>query len=228
MKTYTIIIKLLSDSLIGSGDGFGAIIDSDVVFDDLGIPFIPAKRIKGCLRDSAHEVCEMFESAQIDFLDLTKDDTKSKECFKIVADTFGRRGQRESTQFFFSNLTINQYKENKRWLNYLSEQYNEIISRDSILSTFTGMRQQTKIEENTGVADDHFLRTIRVLNKDFIFKGDICTQDNCSVKLLVLACNNLRRMGSKRNRGFGEIDCKLYEGSNEIATLKELETTCLD
>ena len=42
-----ITIKLLSDALINSGEGFGAIIDSDVVFDDIGLPYIPAKRIKG-------------------------------------------------------------------------------------------------------------------------------------------------------------------------------------
>jgi CRISPR/Cas system CMR subunit Cmr4 (Cas7 group RAMP superfamily) len=61
MKTYTLKLTLLSPCLIGSGEGFGAVIDSDIVFDEFGIPYIPAKRIKGCLRDSAIEVCEMFK-----------------------------------------------------------------------------------------------------------------------------------------------------------------------
>ena len=39
MKTLTIELKLLSNTLIGSGEGFGAIIDTDVVFDETGIPY---------------------------------------------------------------------------------------------------------------------------------------------------------------------------------------------
>ena len=51
MMNHKINVKLKSDALIGSGEGFGAIIDTDVVFDEVGIPYIPGRRIKGCLKD---------------------------------------------------------------------------------------------------------------------------------------------------------------------------------
>ena len=60
MLNYQIKIILKSDTLIGSGEGFGSIIDTDVVFDDLGIPYIPAKRVKGIMLESAEELNEMF------------------------------------------------------------------------------------------------------------------------------------------------------------------------
>jgi len=52
-------IDLLSYTLTGSGEGAG-IIDSDVVLDDFGFPYIPSRRIKGVLRESAQEVCDIL------------------------------------------------------------------------------------------------------------------------------------------------------------------------
>ena len=41
-------VKLKSYTLCGSGEGRG-LIDSDIVFDRHGIPFIPGRRVKGLL-----------------------------------------------------------------------------------------------------------------------------------------------------------------------------------
>ena len=65
MEEYTLKVKLVSPALTASGEGFGAIIDTDIVFDETGLPYIPAKRIKGCLLDSASEVEEMFSKSEI-------------------------------------------------------------------------------------------------------------------------------------------------------------------
>ncbi|MCF6147696.1 MAG: hypothetical protein E3K37_03460 [Candidatus Kuenenia sp.] len=229
MKKYTITIKLLSDALIHSGEGFGAIIDSDIVFDDIGIPYIPAKRIKGCLRDAAKEACEMLESAQADWKGAK------------IEDAFGKAGNMDSAPVYFSNLTINEYENNRQWFEYLREAYTReytdtgkkywtgILSRESVLSTFTHIRQQTSIAED-GVADKHTLRTIRVLKKGIIFHGEIhVVKHESTIKnLLALACLNLRHIGTKRNRGFGEVECKLYDGDTEVSILHELEAICIN
>ena len=44
-------MKLLSDAIPGSGEGLAGIIDADITYDEYGIPYIPAKRIKGILKD---------------------------------------------------------------------------------------------------------------------------------------------------------------------------------
>ena len=51
-----LIIRLLSDLCTCSGDTHNSLVDTDVVYDENGIPYIPAKRIKGCIREVAQEI----------------------------------------------------------------------------------------------------------------------------------------------------------------------------
>ncbi len=217
MKTYQLKLELLSPALIGSGEGFGALIDTDIVFDDAGIPFVPSKRIKGCLRDSANEVKEMFNL-------LTDRD---------IEITFGKIGDSESGAVYFSNLTIEDiedYEKNKAWLDYYlkNNKYPDILSKERILETFTEIRQQTAID--SGVAKGGSLRTIRVIKKDSEFYGDIHIEKESETILdtLMLACLNFRSMGTKRNRGFGEIHCSLFEAEKELPIPKKLEELCTE
>lgn len=215
MKSYKLEIKLLSDTLIGSGEGFGAVIDSDIVFDNYGIPYVPAKRIKGCLRDSAVEVCEIFKNSQIDYL--------TNYGFDTVKDLFGVPGNDKPSPLYISNLTIKDYDTMLPFIDYFSNKYENIVNTESLTKIFTRIREQTSIED--GVAKEHSLRTIRVAKKNIIFEGDIELEEENKdfIKLLFLACLNLRRFGTKRNRGFGEIRCRLHENGKEMNLLKELE-----
>ena len=225
MKTYTLQITLESNALIGSGEGYGAIIDADVIFDDIGIPYIPAKRIKGCLRDAAFEVCAMLDKAEIkSFLDLSLDNSSNQ--FKIISDNFGKQGQQSPAPLYFTNLMIDDYNRNKEWLEYLLSEHANIISKDSIRSFFTELRQQTAIDDN-GVAREHSLRTIRTLKKGITFKGDLhCHAENQTAEqLLAFACRNLKYMGTKRNRGFGKIKCELLDVQID-SILNDLEELC--
>ena len=49
-------IVLKSDLCAGSGDGFSSGIDQDVCYDGHGLPYIPARRLKGCLRQAAQDI----------------------------------------------------------------------------------------------------------------------------------------------------------------------------
>ena len=44
-KEHIVQIQLLSDTLIGTAEGYGTVIDKDSVFDEVGLPIIPGKRI---------------------------------------------------------------------------------------------------------------------------------------------------------------------------------------
>jgi len=216
MKTYKLKIELLSPTLIGSGEGYGAVIDTDVVYDDYGTPIIPAKRIKGCLLDSAKEIRDMFTNANI-------------EINLKIEQTFGIPGQDDNAPVYFSNLSIEEYENNQKWLAYFlsKKEYQDFISKEKILETYTETRQQTAIDTN-GVAFDHSLRTIRVINKGCTFFGDIHIEsdDDEIVQLIHLACLNLHNLGTKRNRGFGEVRCTLCNGTNEFVIDKKLEEIC--
>lgn len=221
MKKYQIKLKLLSSSLIGSGEGFGAVIDADIVFDKFGIPCVPSKRIKGCLRDSALEVCEILKASGINYLPLEEDQSENR--FKIITELFGRPGLDEPAPLYISNLTVEGYEELTPWIGYFMENHPEIVTPEALRRTYTEIRQQTSIED--GVAKEHSLRTIRVAKKGIVFEGDVELEEEREefVKLLYLACLNLRRFGTKRNRGLGEISCKFLENGNEINLIKELE-----
>lgn len=47
---YQIKLTTLSDTIIGSAEAYGPIIDNDIVFDENGFPY-SAKRIKGLFRN---------------------------------------------------------------------------------------------------------------------------------------------------------------------------------
>lgn len=215
MKNYQLKLKLMSPALIGSGEGFGALIDTDIVFDEVGLPFVPSKRIKGCLRDSATEVKKIFESSDINFS-------------MDIESAFGKIGDSESGTVYFSNLTIDDYENSKAWLDYYlkNSKYSDILSRERILATFTEIRQHTAIEN--GVAKDGSLRTIRLIKKDFEFYGDVHIEKESEniLDTLKLACLNFRSAGTKRNRGFGEVHCSLLEDGKELPIPKKLEELC--
>jgi CRISPR-associated protein Csx10 len=200
MSLLMLRLELLSDTLIGSGEGWGASIDRDVVFDDTGLPYIPARRVKGCLRESAIEVVEMFEMSGID--------TASSEDIKML---FGKPGQDQLCMLSFSNCYFKDYASNRKWLEWLIKKYPDFFSKEIILNTFSITRQQTAIDSN-GIAKDHSLRTSRVLTKGNAFFGEIEIPNEIEERLLsflALTVRNLRYMGTNRNRGFGSIKCSL-------------------
>ncbi|OQY09428.1 MAG: hypothetical protein B6I30_09830 [Desulfobacteraceae bacterium 4572_187] len=217
MKRYTINLQLESPTLVGSGEGFGAIIDTDVVFDEVGLPFVPAKRIKGCLRDSAEEVLEYFGKAGIDLP------------VAAVSETFGAPGASSSAPVYFSSLFIEDYERNRAWFEYLlaAKKYDDILSKERILDAFTQIRRQTAIGSD-GIAYNHSLRTIRVVNNNVRFVGDLHIEgdDITILNTLLLACMNFRRMGGKRNRGFGKVGCLLFDGEKELSINELLEEKC--
>lgn len=217
MNEYKFQLKILSSVLPGAGVGYGSNIDTDIVFDDSGIPFIPAKRIKGCLRDAASEAINMLSNAKV-----------ASDTF-CIKETFGESGADKSTPLYFSNLYIDEYQENKDWINYFSKSKRfNLITPQRILKTFTEIRQQTKINHN-GVAFKHSLRTSRVLRKGVTFQGEVRSMDcNKIIDTLLLACLNFRRFGTNRNRGFGEVCCSLFRDGTELSVSEKLEALCID
>jgi CRISPR/Cas system CSM-associated protein Csm3 (group 7 of RAMP superfamily) len=212
----TLKITLESSMLPGSGSGAGAMIDNDVVFDERGIPCIPAKRIKGCLLDAALEVLEMFS---------VNPENEHLAGFTIenINDLFGRPFDRKKSPFTLENLFLEEHKAIHLWLDYLMAQNNSIFSVEKIKNHFTELRTSTAINQKTGVAEKHTLRTSRLLRKSLVFKGnlalDIPDDDqhrDVMLKILAFACANFKTMGTRRNRGTGDITCTLWQGKTQL------------
>ncbi len=220
MKKYIIKIKLLSDTLLGSGEGLGANIDLDIVLDKMGIPYIPARRIKGVLKDAVQDTIEMLKQANIEFTEIINSE-----------NIFGKPGQPESSKIFFSNLYLTEYNKSLNWFRYLKSEFKDSFSEDVFTDYFTSIRHQTQIDE-TGVTKEGSLRTFRVLNSGVEFEGTIEIEDEKEkIEIIALACNNLRNIGMMRNRGFGEVNVKLFDEDKNNLTevaVNALEGLCTE
>ncbi|HOV91200.1 MAG TPA: RAMP superfamily CRISPR-associated protein [Syntrophorhabdaceae bacterium] len=231
-KTYTLKISFLSRAVIASAEGYGAVVDTDIMFDDLGIPYIPARRIKGCLRDSAIEVLDMLSQAGIgDLINLGFQNSKDdKFRYDIVNELFGVPGMDTVSSISFTNLYIKDYGSVRQWLEYLMESKDSraFISRDAVTSYYTELTQQTAIDESTGTAKKHSLRTTRCVKSGVEFYGEIkvaCESSDYET-LLCLSAMNFRFIGSMRTRGFGRVECSIG-GVNCDLILQKLEGLCI-
>lgn len=204
---YRLEVKLETYALIGSGEGFGSVIDADVVFDDYGLPYIPARRIKGLLRESAVEICEMGLGFSLDEL---------KNLFGLPAIEGRLR---------INSLLPRDHNSIKNWIKWAfdNKKFRNAINRNSVIDVFTEVKHQTAIIDDKEVAKEHSLRTIRVLKPTVgiwepVFEGSISIEPTSSrdIEMLSYACMNLRHVGAMRNRGFGNVCCSLYENSSDL------------
>lgn len=200
-------IKLLSPTIISNGEGWASIVDLDIVFDDVGLPFIPARRIKGVLRESAFEVINMTNFSGI-----------NKFSESDINDLFGKNWL--NAKIIIDNFMMNSYEEYRKWVIWLNLKHPEIFNSASIQKSFTVIRTSTTVDER-GISEEGSLRTVRMLRRGLEFEGTISTvdieNDEKLYSLLILSMLNVRRIGTGRNRGFGNIKFIIKDESKEKA-----------
>lgn len=206
-QPLTIRIETLSPLHLGSGHA-DIHVDADVVQDDVGLPYFPAKRLKGLLYESGLEVAEMAEASGLPLFD------------KVALDTLFQRGCTGDTQLVMHNLYLENYAELHADLKYLEERYPSVFRPTDILDCYACLRWQTRIDRASGVAEETSLRNMRVIGKGTTFRGEIrfIGGDMDGLKILALAVRNLAWCGGKRTRGFGRIGCSLEQGGKDILT----------
>jgi len=219
---YTLRLTTLSETLVGSAQSYGSIIDSDVVFNDMGLPYIPAKRIKGLFRNAALDLCHL--EGLKDIIPFNTDD---------IEKVFGSLGKEDPTPYvIFDNLNLSQYDSFCEWTEYLNDRYQYEFSTVTMQEYFTTLRSQTAIDTDTGMAKDHSLRTNRVLIRNLSFEGNITLRlDSKSHRdLLAYVSLYLDHIGSMRNRGFGLVGLDILDKagnsiSNELRKILEAQCT---
>ncbi|MEQ8170899.1 MAG: RAMP superfamily CRISPR-associated protein [Candidatus Eremiobacterota bacterium] len=189
-------MTLLSDTLPGSGEGLSGIIDRDISYDNFGIPYIPSKRIKGILRESARDLSD----ANL----LTA---------KII-EIFGDIGQEKGCSFKISNGYLKNYRQYRDFLKYTAgaNDLAGIFNRESLMDYFTYNRSQTTINRYTGTAEENSLRVSRVLKKGLIFDFHIDYDEKYKEDLEKII-KVTRHFGIARSRGLGHIKLSLRENS---------------
>ena len=192
-KRAEIEIILKSDLCVGSGYSYAGIIDSDVCYNENGIPYIPARRLKGCLR----EVAELIKISAID------------EIFGIVGDS-------KSSFLTLSNAYPKNYENLNEEITLLKfKEYKEQLTTQKVLDQYTYVKAQTAIDIDTGIAKENSLRYIRVVKHySALDKEEMCftakiEYDEAHEEDIENAVKGLKHIGMNRSRGLGNIQCKV-------------------
>lgn len=195
-------IELMSDLCAGSGYSYAGIIDSDAFYDEYGFPWIPARRLKGCMREAAELVCP-----------------------EAVEALFGKTGDTGTKGIILGNAYMEGHREIEEELKAIREQKREeafYLSPQNVLNMYTCIRAQTRINQDTGVAEENTLRYTRVVGqydplKDrsplcFYAEVEFDQADQQNIERIMKAVRNL---GMNRNRGLGSVRCRLDVDSAE-------------
>ncbi len=192
MKNYKITIKLLTETVFGSGHAVPGSVDLEIVYDKDGFPFMKAKTFKGNLRE------EMENAVKV----LGKDN-------KLIRDLLGdeNQGQEIWQNLKFSDCRL---KENIREILKYGINSNEIKAFE-IKEALTASRRFSSTESD-GSARKGSLRQIRVIRRGLEFEVELNCERRLSeeeLELLAFSVKSLKHIGTMRARGKGEIDCRL-------------------
>ena len=191
-----IIIKLLSDLCTCSGETYNSMVDTDVTYEENGIPYIAAKRVKGCIREAALEMQEFGIISGQEYEEI-----------------FGTEGNRKSA-FSLSNAYISDYETVTDELK--KTPFTELKSTQNVLNQYTALRTQTAVDLKTGVADDNSLRTIRVIRRGLIFEAECSWNRSVSrPEILGQAISLVKHMGMSRTRGMGLVRMELTDTASD-------------
>ncbi len=194
-------ITLKSDLCVASGYSYEGMVDTDVCYNNNGIPYISGRRIKGCLRDAA----ELIR-------------------LKNMAEVFGEGGSNGVRGIIVDNAwpeNIDDINEELSMLKACNSEFADSLTRQDILEQFTHVKAQTQIDDN-GIAKNNSLRYMRVVSryspftgKENVFLANV--EFDCDEAVVTRLAKALRNMGMDRNRGLGSVKCELID-VNEVKT----------
>lgn len=220
-------IMLRSDLCAGNGESVGNVVDTDVCMDKAGLPFLPSRRVKGCLKQAAFDLEKMgYPNAKICREKIFGDSEGHTGCLWIQdghmegADALGDFLNKLSTGFrpdrcegIVDELLI------KAPLCLRRAAHSSNVER-----LFSMVRGQTSLEN--GVKVENSLRFTRVVGKYDPFAEEDATElvflapfsmntDNQELKDFFNSCIlATRHIGSSRNRGLGNISISVVEENN--------------
>lgn len=185
-----ISVLLKSDLCAGSGEAYGQSVDSDVCYDANGFPYIPARRLKGCLREAA---LSLLPSGIVDE--------------SSINEIFGAPGSGASGSLSVKNAVIAGSE------NIGAQLKSKGITADEVLGIYTDIKAQTALTEQ-GCADEESLRFTRVINhfspskEELEFTAEV-SFDKKHKETLENICKAFRHMGMNRTRGLGAVECRM-------------------
>ena len=201
MTNYFLEITLRSLLTSSTGEGRIGLVDRDVAFDDLGLPILPGRRLKGLWRDAYRDVSEAWRQCG--------------QATTPVERIFGESGQGAGDRdacIYVANAELKEASFLKEWLEYLQHHKIRRLHSDDVVHHFATVRTQTAIDRGTGSAKENTLRLTRTLKSGLVFRARVHLvepPDEALQNALALGAAALQHMGTARTRGIGKVHCRL-------------------
>jgi len=205
MKTLWLTIKTNSDTAFGRGDGLSGVVNFEILQDELGLPYLSGKTLKGLLTFACAEVMSALDGALPAI--------KMKSWKESAQRLFGSPGSLLK-DIGWMHIGDAHCPDDLRQLVAWEIQQSD-LSRESVLDALTIIRMQTAMSPRTGAPQKESLRSIRLVKQGLILiaRLDFVDRDPEGIDLYLLAAcvRALKRAGSFRNRGAGQIEVDIYD-----------------
>lgn len=206
-KKEKISITLRSDLCAGSGYSYSGVIDSDICYDEYGIPYIPARRLKGCMREALETTLyAKYKNAAGKLFG----NSGSSPYVQSAPDGVASENTGKAESVWIGNAYPEHYDELRRILREKRQKGMAFYDTEHILQRFSRVMGQTQIVD--GVADDLTLRYTRIVNQysplavgqPMVFYAEVDYAPEYK-ELLTDVLKATRHIGLKRNRGMGNV-----------------------
>ena len=209
MQSYRLRLTLLSDATFGRGDGVAGLVDAEVQHDEVGLPFLAGRTLKGLLGAECADIVYALERAcpgQTDRWHAASERLFGRSGAALEGEAIMRVGPAHLQDDLRSAL-----REDVR---------QGRLTPADILETVTALRRQTAMDE-WGVPLENTLRTMRVILRGTVFWAplDFVVEPQSDDLALLAACvKALRRAGTGRNRGRGRLCAELFDLTGQPVT----------
>ena len=183
-------VELLSDASFSRGEGTAGVVDIEVEHDELGLPFLGGKTLRGLLHDSWLSMQHCFPKLYL----------SADRIFGTDADFD------ENTILRVGDAVVD--SEIRSWIEAAESRKSHRISPKMVLEALTDIRQQTSEERSTGAPAETTLRSVRVIIRGLKLQSPLywlAEPTDDELRCLSLALLATRHAGLGRNRGRGHI-----------------------
>lgn len=190
------------------------LVDSEVQHDECGFPYIGGRTLKGLLVEECANLLFALNSMG-----------KAASWVPVANAVFGTPG---SGLDDLARLRIGPAQLPESLRTVVQQEYHgqsvDVI-RDEILPALTSIRRKTAVDAVTGAPQKETLRTQRVVLRDTVFSAPLAFEpdvnldrdnDRRMLGLLAACVLALRRGGTDRNRGCGELSAQIMRDDQNV------------
>lgn len=214
MSPYRLQLTFKSDALLGMGEGLAGWVDAEVRHDPDGCPYLAGRTLRGLLVEECSGILYSLRSF------LSPEEVKPwEDAAQFLFGNPGSSGQDRSCL----HVGDAELPEALRRAVHASVEREELTPAQ-VLDSLTAVRRQTALDYETGAPRDNTLRAVRVLLRGITLEAGLAflqPPEGMALPLLAACIRALRRAGTGRNRGRGELAARLLDEAGEDLTETE-------